>query len=381
MTTAGLDEYIEGFVRELERRESLTAPWLEHAVRGVPRHCFIEQYYGDDDSLITVDPSGATDEQLKLIYSDSCLMIHKPPNHSAASQPSLVMLMLGCLDVQPGQKVLEIGTGSGWNAGLLAYGVRDGRLVHSIDIQADLVEAAGRHLQAAGIGGVNLKAADAGYGWSDAAPFDRIMATVGCPDIPHAWREQLAEGGVMLVPLRTAGIGDPLIRLTKQNGRVVGGFSGWSWFMTLQGEYWTDAEDILQLPFEPWSDSLLEKDPQTVSLREPMTLDCLVFLRLKGLKFQGLRSKDMRILHGGYLHHQSRTVFVPDKDLPQLRIYGAIELAETVASYQAEWIRLGRPRITDYQVEVVDRNTSESGPRAWIDQRQDVCLRLSLDQG
>ncbi|MCX6377502.1 MAG: hypothetical protein NTU88_15950 [Armatimonadetes bacterium] len=345
----------------------------------MPRHCFIEKYYGPQGGLITLDPDLATDEQLKLIYSNMCLTIRRSP-HSAASEPCLVMWMLADLDIQPGQKVLEIGTGSGWNAGLLAFGVGAGNLVYSSDAQPDLVEQAGAHLRSAGIHGVNLRAGDAGYGWSEAAPFDRIMATVGCPDIPPAWHEQLAEGGALLVPLKTAGIGDPLILLRKRDGRMIGEFTRWSWFCTLQGDYWSDVEDILEEPFEPRLDALLVQEPKPILLSEPITFDSLFFARLKGLRFQGLRSKDHAALHGAYLHSESMSVFFPDKESPVLQVCGDSDLGTTVSGYHEEWIRLGRPRITDYRVELVDRDAICGDSRSWLDTRRHACLRFSLGQ-
>jgi len=367
-----VDKYIEAFAHELRLKGAFMVPRLEEAVRRVPRHHFIEQYYDNQDNLVRFDPEHATDEQLRLIYSDSGLTIRKPPQHSAASQPCLVMWMLADLDVQPGQKVLEIGTGSGWNAGLLAFSAGNGALVYSMDDQPELVEQAGIHLLRAGINGVNLRAGDGGHGWPEAAPFDRVIATVGCPDILPAWREQLAEEGVLLVPLKTSGIGDPLIRLRNQNRRLIGGFSRWSWFATLQGDYWTGAEDILQEPFEPWLNLLLQGDTRVVALPEVVTLDCLFFLRLKGLRFQGIKGKR------GYVHNESQSVFSPDMHWPVLRLYGNSDLGKLVLNCQEEWIRLGRPNIADFHVELVDRDAACSDSKSWLDKRQHACLRFSL---
>ena len=371
--------HLEAFVQELRRKGAFRAPWLEDAVRAVPRHCFIEQYYGPQNDLVAFDPDLATDEQLKLIYSDMGLMIRKTP-HSAASQPSLVLCMLADLDIRPGQKVFEIGTGSGWNAGLLAFGVGAGDLVYSTDALPDLVQQAGVHLRRAGIHGVNLRAGDAGYGWSEAAPFDRIMATVGCPDIPPAWHEQLAEGGALLLPLKTAGIGDPVIRLRKRDGRVIGEFTRWSRFMTLQGDYWSDVEDILQEPFEPRLEALLLQEPKQILLSEPITPDGLFFARLKGLHFQGLHNDDHGVLRVGYLHSESMSVLLPDKESPVLQVCGDSDVGTIVSGYHEEWIHLGRPRITDYRAELVDRDAVCEDSRSWLDTRRHACLRFSLGQ-
>lgn len=370
-------EHIESFIKELRLKGAFIAPWLEDAARAVPRHHFIERYYDNKGDFIEFDP--ASEDQLKLIYSDSLLTIRKSP-HSAASQPCLIMWMLADLDLEPGHKVLEIGTGSGWNAGLLAFRVGDGSLVYSIDAQPDLIQEASVHLRNAGIEGVNLRAGDGGHGWMEAAPFDRIVATVGCPDIPRAWHEQLAEDGILLVPLKTAGIGDPVIRLKKQNGRMTGGFSRWSWFMTLQGDHGSQAEDILEEPFEPSLEALLLAEPQVVVLPEPLTIDCLFFLRLRGLRFQGFQSNYPRAiqLHGGCLHRESKSLFSWDRDYPVLRVYGDSDVGKQVSDCQHEWKNLGRPIITDYSVELVDRDAACSDSRSWLDKRQHACLRFTL---
>jgi protein-L-isoaspartate(D-aspartate) O-methyltransferase len=244
---ADVREHMDAFVQEMEHRRCLEPAWLREALYRVPRHLFIEQYYemGDSEHWVTVDQAQLTEENLEAIYSDRGLMIREPPDHSAASQPALVLAMLCDLEVEEGQRVLEVGTGSGWNAGLLAYRAGEDELVHSIDLQPDLVEKARAHLRAAGFPDVQLRAGDGGYGWPERAPFDRIMATVGCPDIPRAWREQLAEGGILLVPLKISGVGDPLLRLEKRASRLEGRFVGYSAFMTLQGAFGLDTEDWL----------------------------------------------------------------------------------------------------------------------------------------
>ena len=212
-----VDEHIERLIAELRPKCAALgeSPWLEEAVRAVPRHLFIERFavaFNANDpwgpaAWATVDRTNPSPQALQAIYSDRGLMMKPPPEHSAASQPALVLMMLHELGLEPGMKVLEIGTGSGWNAALTAHGVGGDGLVHSVDIQHDLVERAREHLTAAGHPGVNLRAADGGAGWPEAAPFDRIVATVGCPDIPPAWLDQLTDGGVLLVPLLMRGFG------------------------------------------------------------------------------------------------------------------------------------------------------------------------------
>jgi protein-L-isoaspartate(D-aspartate) O-methyltransferase len=114
--------------------------------------------------------------------------------------------MLEQLDVQPGHRVLEIGAGTGYNAALLAQIVGESGEVVAVDIDDDIVEAARAHLAAAGFERVRAVRGDGGLGFPEAAPFDRIILTVAATDISPAWREQLAPGGRLLMPLRLGGI-------------------------------------------------------------------------------------------------------------------------------------------------------------------------------
>lgn len=375
-----IPNYIQTFVQDLEKRGCLRTEWLKQALFKVPRHLFIDQYYEMRGAkrVIVVDPDHPTDEQLRTIYSDRGLMIREPPNHSAASQPSLVLDMLEDLEVEPGKKVLELGTGSGWNAGLLAFGLGDDRLVYSMDIQPDLVEAARIHLRATGFGRVNLRVGDGGYGWPEEAPFDRIIVTVGSPDIPLPWREQLADGGVLLVPLKTGGIGDPMLRLRKHKGRLEGEFTRRAGFMTLQGAFWAGSEDPLEPPWDPLIEKLLSEEPKEVSLSEPMSIHCWFFLHIKGRRFQALLDYERKLgWHPALFDSESEAIFVTGPE-PLIWVYGDRQAAEQLALGQREWIVLGRPKIADYKVELVDPGLIGSEDR-WIDKRPYATLKFSLD--
>lgn len=113
--------------------------------------------------------------------------------------------MLEQLQPQPGNRVLELGAGTGYNAGLLAHLVGGGGHVTTIDVDDDIVEGALSGLAAARIENVTVIVADGALGHPDGAPYDRIIATVGAHGIPHAWLDQLAPGGRLLVPQRLRG--------------------------------------------------------------------------------------------------------------------------------------------------------------------------------
>jgi protein-L-isoaspartate(D-aspartate) O-methyltransferase len=162
---------------------------VEEAFRTVPRHLF----------LPGAPPATA--------YADDAIAVQRVGGiaTSSASQPSMVAIMLEQLHLRPGHRVLEIGAGTGWNAGLMARIVGATGSVTSVDIDADLVASADAHLGAAGVTGVRLACGDGVLGDPDGAPYDRIVLTVGSDDVWPAWPAQLAPGGRLLLPLTVRG--------------------------------------------------------------------------------------------------------------------------------------------------------------------------------
>ncbi|MDP9841126.1 methyltransferase, FxLD system [Streptosporangium lutulentum] len=161
------------------------------AFRTVPRHVFLpdlppETVYRDDAIVTKRDADGRA--------------------ISSSSQPAIMALMLDQLGVEPGQRVLEIGTGTGYNAALLAHLVGPEGQVVSVDIDADLVDRAREHLIDAGRPEVTVVCGDGAEGFAPAAPYDRVIATVGVWDLFPAWLDQLGPGGRVVVPLDVRGV-------------------------------------------------------------------------------------------------------------------------------------------------------------------------------
>jgi protein-L-isoaspartate(D-aspartate) O-methyltransferase len=121
---------------------------------------------------------------------------------SCASAPWLVAAMLDQLDVQPGNRILEIGAGTGYNACLLAQLTGRADLVTTIDIDPNVTTQAKRALAATGYGDVDVITGDGALGYPDHAPYDRMIVTVSPWDIPAQWWKQLAPGGRLVAPLR-----------------------------------------------------------------------------------------------------------------------------------------------------------------------------------
>jgi protein-L-isoaspartate(D-aspartate) O-methyltransferase len=161
------------------------------AMGAVPRHLFVP------DSLRS------------RAYDDRPLPIG---NGQTISQPYIVALTTELLDVDPNHKVLEIGTGSGYQAAVLAQVA--GRVL-SVEIVPELAESARRVLQAQGARNVTVRAGDGYQGWPAEAPFDRIILTAAPPEIPQALLDQLKPGGKLVAPVGATTFTQQLVVVDK----------------------------------------------------------------------------------------------------------------------------------------------------------------------
>jgi len=163
-------------VRQHIAPRKVTDAKVLQAMAEVPRHLFIPEDNRD------------------LAYRDGPVGIGRG---QTISQPYLVAYMTQMLQVGPGVKVLEIGTGSGYQTAVLAH---MGATVYSVEILPDIAQRASEVLHTTGYTDVRLKVGDGLYGWEERMPFDRIIVTAAPHEIPHPLPEQLKQGGFMLVP-------------------------------------------------------------------------------------------------------------------------------------------------------------------------------------
>jgi protein-L-isoaspartate(D-aspartate) O-methyltransferase len=155
---------------------------------------------------------------------------------SSASAPTLVHSMLADLNVSSGMRVLEIGTGTGWNAALLACRLGDAN-VTTVEVDPEVSERARKALEAAGYR-LQVVCADGALGWRPNAPYDRVIVTCGVRAIPPAWLAQTRVGGLILAPFGTHyGHQDALVRLTvRSDGTASGRFLRPVQFMKMRSQ-------------------------------------------------------------------------------------------------------------------------------------------------
>ncbi|MGH3753348.1 MAG: methyltransferase domain-containing protein [Pseudonocardiaceae bacterium] len=217
----------------LEADGALHEPAWRRAFTAIPRHlfvpCFLEQANGAERMVNGADPA-QRDHWLDRVYSDTNLITQVKASDtdgrggrrptSSSSMPSIMTWMLEALNLADGQRVLEIGTGTGYNAALLCHRLGDAN-VTSIDIDPALVHQARHHLAILGYT-PTLAAGDGAAGLPDTAPYDAILATAAVDHIPSAWIEQLRTGGIIVADLR-GGFSGAMIRLRKIDDDTVEG--------------------------------------------------------------------------------------------------------------------------------------------------------------
>jgi protein-L-isoaspartate(D-aspartate) O-methyltransferase len=197
--------------KQLEGRD-ITDPGVLNAMRKVERHLFVPK------SL------------RHKAYDDMALGIGEG---QTISQPYMVAKMTGELELNDSCRVLEVGTGSGYQCAVLA---ELSEHVYSIERKPELSARAGETLSMAGYDNVTLSVSDGTLGWPDKAPFDRILITAAAPDVPETLLGQLAEGGVLLAPVGQMG-SQQLLKIKKAGGEIIREYGIFCVFVPLIGEY------------------------------------------------------------------------------------------------------------------------------------------------
>jgi protein-L-isoaspartate(D-aspartate) O-methyltransferase len=285
---------------------------------------------------------------------------------STASMPTVVAMMLEAADLSPGLSVLEIGTGSGYNAALLAS-VVGAENVTTIEIDTQLAERATTALQQTGWP-IEVVTGDGEKGYPPQAPFDRVMATAAVNAVPYAWVEQTRPGGILVVPFGTAFHSGALLRLLVDRGEAVGRFDGDAAFM------WTRAQRLPHGSVEERVQAEHDVSEATTPLHpyEPVgDFDASFAI---GLRVPGMMSTLV------YDHDdptsQRYTVYLMNPDSQSwaswrvepglaeypVRQHGSRRLFTELQSAYRWWVEVGRPPHTRFGVTV-----APDEQRAWLD--------------
>ncbi|MGH3897742.1 MAG: methyltransferase domain-containing protein [Pseudonocardiaceae bacterium] len=343
--------------------DRLPADWRA-AYEANPRHLFVPdrvwRAVGEPLDRAT-DPDG----WLAYAYSDDSVITqlhdgaecseHGYPISSSCSMPTVVFTMLSHLDVHPGHRVLEIGTGTGWSASLLSHRLGDDQVV-SIEVDPSVADTARRNL--AGVSRAPLVVTSEGAdGYAPAAPYDRVIATCSVWTVPHEWVAQTQPGGVILTPWGTTFENSALLRLVvDDNGdQAAGRIVDWATFMLLR-------KQRPVIPDEPADfDAISDRSRTDVDLADFLGEDARfgIGLHVPGCRLTWEMGPD------GYL--ETLWLLAPDAwasvNGTVVRQAGARRLWEEAVTGYTWWLQSGRPRRDRYGVTV-----TAAHQRVWLDQ-------------
>ena len=204
-------------VEEQLRRRGISDPRVLEAMAKVPRHLFVPQDYQSS------------------AYEDRPLPIGEG---QTISQPYMVAIMTQSLELNGREKVLEIGTGSGYQAAILA---ELARTVYTVERISSLTQSAQKVLGGLGYENILFRTGDGSKGWPEEAPFGGIIVTAGAPDIPQTFKTQLAEGGILVIPTGPR-YTQTLLKLTREGNKFIEEDVTGCVFVPLVGDYgWKES--------------------------------------------------------------------------------------------------------------------------------------------
>ena len=345
---------------------ALRAPRWITAFETVPRHLFVPRFFVGPAptgawELIDGTAPDQHDRWLDRVYQDTALVTQVGERGtllSSSSQPSLMARMLEALDFAGGERVLEIGTGTGYHAALLCAGLGSEQ-VTSVDIDAGLVRAARDRLRELGYAPA-LVVGDGADGHPGAAPYDRIIATCSLPRVPAAWVGQAAPGGLILVNLYRELGGGALALLKVSGGQASGHFASFfGGFMP--------TRTVRSLPlgetFGLVSAHLREPGERREAVLTASALSDDAFDMIAGLLFPGVHW--IGLAHPGEAH---QTWLVGDdgswacQEGPDVRQSGPRRLWDQMETLHREWSARGRPARHEFGLTV----TASGEHRIWL---------------
>lgn len=321
------------------------SPAVREAFSQVDRAHFVPHYYRQRGMDWTLEPAGPE------VYEDRALTIQMTNSlpSSSSSQPSIMALMLEALDVRPGQRVLEVGTGTGYHAALLASLVKVQGQVISLDLDETLIQQARAHIKSANVQAeIMLVQADGREGYAPASPFDRIILTAGTRHLEPAWVEQLQIGGMLVGNLRGR-LCSVLFALQKEQTHRMRGklLAQDAYFMEMHGEEYP----TLQVPdWQPYDRVALHWRQADEARLQTMKQAAFLFF----LQGQHPQMELHLRAFGTPEHYELCTVFQLDESTAIIHDNGRVEARgvawdHVIASYD-RYRQIGEPSLEDYHL-------------------------------
>ncbi|MDH6136839.1 protein-L-isoaspartate O-methyltransferase [Kitasatospora sp. MAA4] len=345
------------------------SPWIRDAVRALPRDRFAPDrlWRWDGHAYRPVDRQvdGALWARELYASADAAAVTQVTGGlaTSSLSSSGIVVDMLDSLLLEPGHRVLELGTGAGWNAALAAHRAGPG-MVTSVEVDPVLANAARARLPAS----VRVEVGDGGAGWPAAVPYDRVIATYAVERVPWAWIEQCAPGGRVVTPWGR--LGYVALGVAPDGSHAVGWMQGLAQFMPARDSSRSEPQfrEVRGLgPAE--HESVLDRDLEP--LRADWDLLFTLRVALPDLRITTAVDQDgtSAWLHDG----RGSWATLSARPSGGARVHGGgpRRLADELAAAWAAWEAEGRPGVYDYGMTVrPDRqyvwlNDPDTGPR-WL---------------
>ncbi|HEY7418920.1 MAG TPA: hypothetical protein VH593_27310 [Ktedonobacteraceae bacterium] len=368
-------EYRQSLVAAIEREigQPLAASLCE-AFLSVPRHIFITSYYEHGQLHTAPAPTNqsAWDAWLTAIYQDQALTTQIDARGlptSSSSQPAVMALMLSYMDIKPGMRILEIGTGTGYNAALLAHLTGDPRLVTTLEIDPILIEQAQPRIETVVGTGMVMRVCDGTEGDRAHTLYDRIIATGSTFPIPQPWIRQLVSGGKLVMDLRGQ-LGGGLIVVMKQaDGSATGHFlpeGRQIGFMRLRPSPETPAQPVTiqddqHLPLQE-DINLTPDDPgyacafhfctfeQLHEQNEELNLWLQWAFPGLGIKWKGTPGKLRAVLTDEAT--QTIVTLEPHESYIKVQARGNCPLWSEIARSYHDWLQAGKPERERYRIDI-----------------------------
>lgn len=396
---------IESFLEKFRKlNKDKPAESILRAFEKVPRHLFTPFLYEERDGSFKqkmFNYRDLSEEQLKQVYVDTPIVVLAKDDEviATSSQPFVMALMLIDAKIKEGGKILEIGTGSGYNAAIMAEITKDEKKIISTEIKENVANLAQENLKRAGYPDVKVIASDGGKGFEADAPYDSVIITCGAPEIPM--HEQVRSGGTIALPLVTRGI-ETLCSLTKGDDGVFRGYLNiYVRFLHFEGIY-SDKKQFaknissLQRVVESYGKKrddlkeylcdlfILENDSEEIKAEKRIKRSDFQFYLAVSEEDAILYQSEIENRESGYAlwHVEAKQadngLVVMFRD--EVVSWGNESVAENLIKKYKEWNNLNCPGLKDYNIEFYPSKDDSlvSDFKSWVIQRKHGLTRFSL---
>jgi protein-L-isoaspartate(D-aspartate) O-methyltransferase len=361
---------LASYAAALRAQGAIRSAAIERAFATVRRDRCVTSYHTADGVVGVPQDTIPPAEVLGRIYSDQALITHldeRGAPSSSSSQPALVAEMLEALELTPGARVLEIGTGTGYNAALLAT------ITEAPVVTVEATEAVAAEARAAlgrlGLHGlVTVMHGDGYQGWPAGAPYDRIIVTCGCTGLSPRWLAQLAPGGMVLVPVAHGGV-HPIVATWHDDAALWGRMVLWADFMAAAGPLGQGERAVVHsIPAEAEFTSHLGVGPM-LDWDGYQALWCFLATRDRRVSRVATRLPWGIDAYKGMcaLHDPAAEIALIQMD-GSVHVAGGPALLEEAIQLLREWETLGRPRAHGWRClfgETGSASTPILTPRGW----------------